>query len=230
MPRAPRTVRLRKGRQPPRAKPGGRGGALAPRVPGHVAPPLPAGVPLLRAGREPTLTRPLGALASPTPTVFSATGVPGLFWHDSVPQLSVTSCPSAVCHQPRAPGPAAWRAPRKRLPRPGSGGSAVAVTLGGAPAPRPSGRPGLAKPRVAREPGPRARPTPAAPRRLSRLRAPHVRRVRASLCPQRGPPRGFKCPVKARPWVEGGKKEDDFTIGARVTVSSTPQRLACPSY
>lgn len=210
-PRAPRAVTLGKGRRRPRAKPGGRGGALAPRVAGpRACRAPPAGMALLRAGREPTLTRPLGALASPTPTVFSATGVPG---------SSGTTLSLSWLSRCTGTGPAAWRAPRKRLPRPGSGGSADAATLGAPPPCALWGGPCL---RNLESPESPARVRAPPPQRwLSRLWAPRAA-GQGPPVPPAGTPACIKRLVKARPWGEGGKKE--FTIGARGTVSPTPQR------
>lgn len=91
---------------------------------------------------------------------------------------------------------AAWRAPRKRLPRPGSGGSSR-----GEPAPPSWEVPRSAKPRVAREPGPRWR-RPSALRPVSSRRAAGPRRTPRTQGPAKHAARAAR--GGGRPWEGGG--------------------------
>lgn len=186
--------------------------------PGMSSPPT-AGRPLPWAGRGQTSTCPLGALVSPTPTLLSATVVTVLFWHDSFPQLFVAihrrpsqprgAHPGSACRDPEAAGA---RSPRlSGVPRP--------ARVGGAPARETSSRP-KAHPACAPPSCPSAEAFPPLGSSLAAGQG-------LPVPPSREPPRGFKFLVKVRPWVEGGKKEEEFTVGARVTISSTPRRLAC---
>lgn len=162
-------------------------------------------MPLLWAAREQTLTCPLGALVSLTRTLLSATVVTVLFWHESFPRLFVTSIGAQTSRWARTPEALAETRKQRELGRGYSRGCSPQRTFEG---------PQFAKPRVARKPIPACAP-PSCP--SAEAFPPLGSSLAAGLGlagPPAGTPSGFRFLVKVGPWVEGGRKKEEFTIGA----------------